>query len=155
MKPQEQNYSGCIHGEEMRCTVKRSLKEFVATTVGSKRKLDVDFSVVDPVIISVILASIILTFSANPSFGNHEQEHHGTSTALCAFHVRYMIPQLPSIVVLPLQKLMTSEESALANGFLEPLPTLNLVGSIEKLDAGLRSLDHCEYYSCSFGECKS
>lgn len=29
-------------------------------------------------------------------------------------------------------------------GLLEPLPTLNLVRGLEKLDAGLRSLDHCE-----------
>lgn len=28
-------------------------------------------------------------------------------------------------------------------GLLEPLPTLKLVPSVEKLDAGLRSLDHC------------
>ena len=49
---------------------------------------------------------------------------------------------------------MTSENPGLAkpNGFLEPLPTLNLVGSVEKLDAGLRSLDHCEYNCCYFGE---
>jgi len=30
-------------------------------------------------------------------------------------------------------------------GLLEPLPTFNLVESVDKLDAGLRSLDHCEY----------
>ena len=30
---------------------------------------------------------------------------------------------------------------------MEPLPTLNLVPSVEKLDAGLRSLDHCELHS--------
>ena len=28
--------------------------------------------------------------------------------------------------------------------FLEPLPTLNVITNVEKLDAGLRSLDHCE-----------
>ena len=28
--------------------------------------------------------------------------------------------------------------------FLEPLPSLNVVPNVEKLDAGLRSLDHCE-----------
>ena len=27
---------------------------------------------------------------------------------------------------------------------LEPLPSLNLITNVEKLDAGLRSLDHCE-----------
>ena len=27
---------------------------------------------------------------------------------------------------------------------LEPLPHLNLITNVEKLDAGLRSLDHCE-----------
>ena len=27
---------------------------------------------------------------------------------------------------------------------LEPLPTLNVVANVEKLDAGLRGLDHCE-----------
>lgn len=31
-----------------------------------------------------------------------------------------------------------------AEGILEPLPTLNLDKSEGKLDAGLRSLDHCE-----------
>ena len=33
---------------------------------------------------------------------------------------------------------------ALLEPLLEPLPTLNVVKSVEKLDAGLRSLDHCE-----------
>ena len=27
---------------------------------------------------------------------------------------------------------------------LEPLPSLNVVTNVEKLDAGLRGLDHCE-----------
>lgn len=31
-----------------------------------------------------------------------------------------------------------------SDGLLEPLPTLRLVPTVEKLDAGLRSLDHCE-----------
>lgn len=26
----------------------------------------------------------------------------------------------------------------------EPLPSLNVIANVEKLDAGLRSLDHCE-----------
>ncbi len=30
-------------------------------------------------------------------------------------------------------------------GLLEPLPSLNVITSVEKLDAGLRSLDHCEF----------
>ena len=30
------------------------------------------------------------------------------------------------------------------NGLLEPLPTFNLIPSVDKLDAGLRSLDHCK-----------
>ena len=35
--------------------------------------------------------------------------------------------------------------SAKSGGLLEPLPTLKLVPEVEeKLDAGLRSLDHCE-----------
>ena len=51
MEPQVQKFPECIHGEEMRCTVKGSLKGTVVTLVGSRRKLDVDFSVVDPVII--------------------------------------------------------------------------------------------------------
>ena len=29
-------------------------------------------------------------------------------------------------------------------GLLGPLPTLNLIPSVDKLDAGLRSFDHCE-----------
>lgn len=33
------------------------------------------------------------------------------------------------------------------DGLLAPLPTLPLVQSVEKLDAGLRSLDHCEQFS--------
>ena len=41
---------------------------------------------------------------------------------------------------------MRAEKPSLAksNGFLEPLPSFNLVESVEKLDAGLRSLDHCK-----------
>ncbi|KAK3172382.1 hypothetical protein OEA41_005703 [Lepraria neglecta] len=35
-----------------------------------------------------------------------------------------------------------SEEMAKPEGLLEPLPTLNVVKCVEKLDAGLRSLDH-------------
>ena len=31
--------------------------------------------------------------------------------------------------------------------FLEPLPSLTVVPNVEKLDAGLRSLDHCESLS--------
>ena len=31
-----------------------------------------------------------------------------------------------------------------SEGLLQPLPTFNLVGSVERLDAGLRSLDHCK-----------
>ena len=35
---------------------------------------------------------------------------------------------------------------------LEPLPHLNLITNVEKLDAGLRSLDHCELSQlCSIG----
>ena len=30
------------------------------------------------------------------------------------------------------------------HGLLEPLPPLTLVESVQKLDAGLRSLDHCK-----------
>lgn len=30
---------------------------------------------------------------------------------------------------------------------LQPLPSLNVTTSVEKLDAGLRSLDHCELLS--------
>ena len=30
---------------------------------------------------------------------------------------------------------------------LRPLPSLNVVTSVEKLDAGLRGLDHCELLS--------
>jgi hypothetical protein len=37
-----------------------------------------------------------------------------------------------------------SEVTARQEGLLEPLPTLKLVKSVEKLDAGLRSLDHCK-----------
>ena len=33
------------------------------------------------------------------------------------------------------------------DSLLEPLPTLNLVTNVEKLDAGLRGLDHCELLS--------
>ena len=29
-------------------------------------------------------------------------------------------------------------------GVLKPLPSLNVITNVEKLDAGLRSLDHCE-----------
>lgn len=29
--------------------------------------------------------------------------------------------------------------------FLQPLPNLNVVTNVEKLDAGLRGLDHCEH----------
>ena len=41
---------------------------------------------------------------------------------------------------------MGGDDQSLAkpNGLLEPLPSFNLVESVEKLDAGLRSLDHCE-----------
>ena len=41
---------------------------------------------------------------------------------------------------------MVGEKSSLAqpNGLLEPLPTFNLIQSVDKLDAGLRSLDHCK-----------
>ena len=41
-------------------------------------------------------------------------------------------------------KVAGSEEMAKPDGLLEPLPTLNVVKCVEKLDAGLRSLDHCE-----------
>lgn len=36
-----------------------------------------------------------------------------------------------------------------SENLLEPLPSLNVVTNVEKLDAGLRGLDHCElYYNC-------
>ena len=37
-----------------------------------------------------------------------------------------------------------SEVTVRQEGLLEPLPTLRVVKSVEKLDAGLRSLDHCK-----------
>lgn len=45
-------------------------------------------------------------------------------------------------------KLAGSEEMAKPESLLEPLPTLNMVKCVEKLDAGLRSLDHCEQLLC-------
>ncbi len=40
---------------------------------------------------------------------------------------------------LEIDRTMSNPES-----LLEPLPTLNVVANAEKLDAGLRGLDHCE-----------
>ena len=42
-------------------------------------------------------------------------------------------------------RIMSKSES-----MLEPLPSLNVITNVEKLDAGLRSLDHCELLPQSF-----